>query len=131
MGLLHNFQSSHMKHKLSLLNLTLRALMEFGIVLGLGFWGFQTGTTTLGKALLGVGLPICVFAFWGLVDFRHAGSIGEVLRLLQELLISGLAAAAVYMAGQPTLGWALALVSVVHHLMVYALGEKLLKGQTT
>ena len=104
--------------------------MEFGIVLGLGFWGFQTGTTTLSKALLGIGLPVCIFAFWGLVDFRHAGPIGEGLRLLQELFISGLAAAAVYMVGHPTLGWALALLSAIHHLMVYALGEKLLKRQT-
>jgi hypothetical protein len=116
-----------MKRILLQLNLTLRALMESGIVLGLGFWGFQTAATVLGKALLGIGLPICVFAFWGLVDFRRAGPIGEVLRLLQELLISGIAAAAVYIAGLPILGWTLALLSVVHHLMVYALGDKLLK----
>lgn len=116
-----------MKHILLPLNLTLRAVMELGIVLGLGFWGFQFATTVLGKALLGIGLPICVFAFWGLVDFRHFGSIGETLRLLQELLISGIAATAVYIAGQPILGWTLALLSIIHHLMVYTLGDRLLK----
>lgn len=116
-----------MRKRLSRINLALRALMELGIVLGLGYWGYQTGGAGLARILLAVGVPLLVFAFWGLVDFRQAGRHAEMLRLLQELIVSGLAAAAVYRAGQPTLGLALAVLSVVHHAMVYALGEKLLK----
>ena len=101
--------------------------MEFGIVLGFAYWGYKAGTTTMIKILLAILVPLSAFAFWGLVDFRHAGRFAEILRLIQELAISGLAAVTVGLAGQPVLGWILAVVSIVHHIMVYAIGEKLLK----
>lgn len=109
-------------------NLILRALMELGIVLGLGYWGFRTGDSIGMKILLGIGAPLLIFGFWGLVDFHQAGSLSEALRLVQELVISGLAALAWYTAGAPVLGWALALVSIIHHALVYLLGERLVKG---
>jgi len=43
------------------------------------------------------------------------------------LVISGLAAVALYPAGQPALGWALAIISIVYHALVYLLGGTLLK----
>jgi len=108
-------------------NLALRLLMELGVVLALGYWGYQTGESTGAKILLAIGAPALGFGFWGLVDFRQAGRLAEPLRLTQELLISGLAALGLYVAGQPALAWALALVSIVHHALVYLLGGKLLK----
>ena len=53
--------------------------------------------------------------------------MAEPLRLLQELVISGLAAAAWYAAGQQAAGVVLALVSIVYHVLVYVSGETLLK----
>jgi hypothetical protein len=53
--------------------------------------------------------------------------MSESLRLFQELVISGLAAVAWYAAGEYALGWALGLVSIVHHALVYLLGGTLLK----
>jgi hypothetical protein len=49
------------------------------------------------------------------------------LEVIQELVISGLAAVAGYLAGHPVLGWALGLTSVVHHVLVYATGDRLLR----
>ena len=109
------------------INVALRALMELGIVVGIGYWGFVTGETTIMKILLGILLPVLVFAFWGFVDFHQAGRLGEPLRLIQELVISGLAALALYLAGQPLLGLALALLSILHHALIYLLGGRLLK----
>jgi hypothetical protein len=40
-----------------------------------------------------------------------------------------LAVVALYAAGQPALGWALVVISIAHHGLVYALGETLLKQQ--
>jgi hypothetical protein len=74
-----------------------------------------------------VGAPALGFGFWGAVDFHQAGRLGEPLRLLQELAISGLAAVALYAAGQHLLGWALGLLSVIYHALVYAQGGRLLK----
>jgi hypothetical protein len=116
-----------MSSTLKSFNLALRALMELGIVAALGYWGYKSGNGTAAKILLGVGAPLLGFGFWGLVDFRQAGSWAESLRLIQELLVSGLAALAWYIAGAHAWGWALALLSVVHHTLVYLLGGTLLK----
>lgn len=110
------------------LNLALRALLEASVVLGLAYWGVDAGDDTGGKLLLGVGAPVLGFGFWGAVDFRQAGRLAEPLRLVQELAISALAAAALYAAGQPELGIALAALSIVYHGLVYASGARLLSA---
>ena len=108
-------------------NLVLRSVMEAGIVAGLGYWGFQIGKGSFMKIILAICVPVIIFGFWGLVDFRKAGKFSEPLRLVQELVISGAAAAALYYAGQHLLGWILALLSIVYHIIVYLVGDTLLK----
>jgi hypothetical protein len=107
--------------------LALRVAMEAGIIAALAWWGYHAGPTTPAKIALAVAVPAAGFGFWGAVDFRHAGRLAEPLRLAQELVISGLAAAALYAAGQHLLGWALAGTSVAYHTLVYASGGRLLK----
>ena len=111
-------------------NLALRALVETGVVAGLAYWGFHTGGTAVAKIALGLGAPLLGFGFWGAIDFHQAGRFAERARLVQELVVSGIAAAALYAAGQPVLGIALAVLSVLHHALVYVLGERLLPGKT-
>ena len=101
--------------------------MEFGVVVALAWWGASVGTSTATRVLLGITAPLVGFGFWGAVDFHQAGRWAEPLRLIQELVISLLAAAAWYAAGQHLLGWALAGLSVVYHIAVYATGGRLLK----
>ncbi len=115
----------HMKRS-EALNLTLRAILEFGVVVGLSYWGFTVGSSTAAKIGLGIAAPVLLFGFWGAVDF-HKARYGEWLRLGQELAISGLAAVALYAAGQLVLGVALAALSVAYHASVYLSGERLLK----
>jgi hypothetical protein len=109
------------------LNLILRVLMEIGIVAGLAYWGVHTGDSTAAKIGLGIGAPLIGFGIWGGVDFHQAGRLAEPLRLTEELLISGLAAAAWYAAGRHILGIALAVLSILYHASVYASGQRLLK----
>lgn len=108
-------------------NVGLRGLMELGIVVGLGYWGYQAGSTVLLKVLLAVLTPLLVFGFWGLVDFHQAGSLAEPLRLLQELVICGGTAVALFVAGQPILAWIFGLIAIVQHGLVYLTGDRLLK----
>jgi Protein of unknown function (DUF2568) len=112
---------------LRLVNLGLRGLMELGIVIALSYWGYRTGHSPIQRALFGTCAPILVFSIWTFVDFRKLVAVPEPFRLIQELVLSGLAAVAWYASGQHTLGWILGLVSIVHHLTVYLLGERLLK----
>ena len=107
--------------------LAMRGVMETGIVLGLAYWGWQTGSGTLGKIALAVAAPVVGFGFWGLVDFHQAGRAAELLRLVEELVISGLVALALWSVSQPILGLLLAALSIVYHALVYATGRRLLK----
>jgi hypothetical protein len=113
--------------RLRAVNVALRGLMETGVVVGLGYWGFHAGGSRVGRVGLMVAAPLVGFGFWSLVDFRGAGRAAEPLRLLQELAVSGVASVACYTAGAHVLGWALAIASLVHHALVYATGETLLK----
>lgn len=111
------------------ISLALRVLLEVGVVVALADWGVHTGQGTAAKILLGVGAPLVGFGFWGAVDFRRARH-AEGLRLLQELVVSGLAAVAWYASGAHLLGVALAAWSILYHVFVYASGARLLKSVT-
>lgn len=106
--------------------LGLRALLEAGVVGGLAYWGVHTGDGTPTKVLLGLGAPVVGFGIWGAVDFRSAGRWAEPLRLVEELAISAVAAAALFAAGRRGLGLGLAGLSVGYHALVYATGARLL-----
>jgi len=109
-------------------NLTLRALMELGIVLAFGYWGYWFGSSFSIKIILCLVAPLIGFGFWGLVDFHQFGKLSEFLRLIQELLISGLAAVALYTTGQGIAAWILAGISIVYHILVYLDGDTLLNN---
>lgn len=112
---------------LKITGLVLRWIMEAGVVLGLAYWGFRFGQTTAMKILFAIAAPAIGFGFWGFVDFRWTGRAAEAIRLIQELLVSAIAAYALYAAGQHLLGWLLAAVSAVDHALVYIVGDRLLK----
>jgi len=100
--------------------------MEAGIVAGTAYWGYHAGRSHGMGVLLAILSPVVVFGFWGTVDFHWLGRRGEAVRLVQELVISGLVAAALIVSGQPTFGWALAVISIAHHALLYANGDRLL-----
>lgn len=101
--------------------------MEAGVVLAFGYWGYWFGNSTGMKIFWMILAPVLGFGFWGLIDFHQFGKASEILRLSEELIISLLAAYALFAAGVPIPGYILALISVTHHILVYSLGEKLLK----
>jgi hypothetical protein len=117
-----------MIEKIKQFNLYLRVLMEVGIIIALGYWGFTLDGDPGIRMISGFGAPLIGFGFWGLIDFHQFGSVSEFLRLAQELAVSGMAAWAWYMAGQHIAGGLLAGVSVVHHSLVYLSGERLLRS---
>ena len=110
------------------INVAFRGIMEAGIVAALAYWGYHLGEGRLMSIILAIGAPVIGFGFWGLVDFNRAGKAGEWLRLMQELIISGFAAWELYSAGRHLLGLILGLLSVLHHILVYLLGGRLLES---
>ncbi|MBN9151250.1 MAG: DUF2568 domain-containing protein [Micrococcales bacterium] len=105
----------------------LRVALEVGIVCGSAWWGYVTGGGGWLGILLGFLAAAIVFGIWGAVDFHQAGKYAEALRLVEELVISGLVAWGLVLIAQ--LGWGLSLLalSIVYHAAVYAVGERLLK----
>ena len=108
-----------------------RVLLETGVVAGLAWSGYAAGGGGLAGVLLAIFAPLVGFGLWGAVDFRHAGRLAEPLRLVEELVISALAAAGVIATGHPGPGWALLGLSLAYHLLVYATGGRLLKPPAT
>ena len=113
--------------KLKWINLGLRVTMELGIVLAFGYVGYYIGRNTIQKILLCIFIPAIGFGFWGLVNFHQFGKYAETLRLGQELLVSGLAAFALYLTGMHRCGLALGILSIIYHALVYLNSERLLK----
>ena len=110
--------------------LLLRVAMEFGIVAAFAYWGYERGHGTTNSVILCLLAPAVGFGIWGVIDFRRAGRLAEPMRLIEELAISAVAAIALWDAGSPALGLALALVSLVYHGAVYATGGRLLDGKS-
>ncbi len=116
------------RHRIALMiNVVARAVLEVGIVAALASWGWSVAGSGSLRLALAVLAPLLVFGFWGAVDFRFAGRYAEGLRLVQEMGVTLLAAAALYASAHPLLGELLLTVSVLHHAAVYLLGERLLK----
>ncbi len=112
-----------------LLLLTLRALLEGSVVAGLAYWGAEASSNTALSIALAVAAPLLGFGVWGAVDFHQLDQRAEPLRLLQELVISGLSALGVWVAGQHAVAVALAALTLVYHAAVYASGRRLLGMQ--
>jgi len=107
-----------------LANLALRFLLELCAMAALGYWGFKTGKSPVAKIGLGIGAPLLAAIVWGmLVAPRAPIPAPWLLRLIVELVVFGLAAAALYSAGRPTLAWVLILVFVINRVLMYAWGR--------
>jgi Protein of unknown function (DUF2568) len=111
--------------------LTLRGVLEAGVVVGLTWWGYVVAGGGAPGVLVAVLAPLVGFGFWGAVDFHRAGALAEPLRLLQELAISVLTGWLLIAVGHRFWGWALVILSAGYHALVYALDERLLDPVTT
>ena len=102
-------------------NLALSFLLELGVLLALGYWGFQTGQGTVAKIGLGIGAPAVAIVVWGLFGAPTAvWHLDGPWRLILEVVFFGSAAVALFTAGQHVLGAAFALVFVVNLVLIYA-----------
>lgn len=105
------------------LNLTVRFILELGILLALGIWGW-TWDTGNWRFLLAIGLPLIAAVLWG--TFRVPNDPGRApiaipgwLRLMLELALFGLATWGLISAGATLAGWIFGGVTLVHYLISY------------
>lgn len=105
-------------------NLALAFLLELGVLVALGYWGFHTGTGTIAKIVLGIGAPLVAVVVWGLLGApRSAWQLQGLWYLALSMVWFGSAALGLFVAGQRNQGIAFALIFVVNQVLVYALGK--------
>ena len=105
-------------------NLALRFLLELGILGALGYWGFRTGNGTLMKWVLGLGAPLLAAVVWGtFLSPKATVELPTSPRLLLEVVVFGLAALALYKAGQTNLAATLGLVYVINRILLTIWGQ--------
>ena len=101
-------------------NLALAFLLELGVLVALGFWGFQTGSGTVAKIVLGIGAPVLAIAVWGLFGSPKAPwHLEGIWRLILQIVFFGSAAVALFAAGQRVLGVVFALLFVINTTLMY------------
>lgn len=101
-------------------NLALRFLLELGVLIALGYWGFHTGQTTIVSIVLGIGAPVIAIVVWALLGAPKAPwYLKGVWRLLLEVVFFGSAAVALFVADQRLLGVVFALVFVLNTILIY------------
>ncbi len=105
-------------------NLALRFLLELCALGALGYWGFKTGSTTLAKIGLGLGVPLVAAVVWGVFVSPNAPvQLPGLLALILQVLVFGSAAAGLAATGHRTLAGIFALVVVANALLMYVWGQ--------
>ncbi len=101
-------------------NLAIRFLLELGAIAALFYWGTQTGGGAV-SWLLALGAPGLFILIWGrLLAPRARHRLPMRQRIPLELVLFGLAALALAVAGSVWLGIAFGAVAVANIVLVYA-----------
>jgi hypothetical protein len=101
-------------------NLLLRFLLELCILAILGYWGFGSGRQLLIKIGLGIGGPLLFAIVWGIfMAPKSSRRLQGTTFFIVELVIFGLAAAALYSMGQLTLTAIFGLLYVINRILLY------------
>ena len=105
-------------------NLALAFLLELCALGAFGYWGFTTGSTTLAKIGLGIGVPLVATVVWGIfVAPRAVVPVGGLLRLVIQALFFGSAALGLATTGHRTLAGVFVAIVVVNAILAYMWGQ--------
>ena len=106
------------------INLALAFLLELCMLAALGYWGFTLDQGLAIRAGAGLGAPLLAAVVWGVwMAPRASNRLLEPWHLILELIIFGLAIAALYAAGRPRLALAFGIVYAINVVLRYAWGR--------
>ena len=102
------------------LNLALSFLLELVMLVAFGYWGFNTGDSTVVHWVLGLGVPIIAIIIWSIWNAPMSKRrLPRTPRTILEMVMFGLGALAFAVAGQTT--WAIVFVVfiVINQIGIY------------
>jgi hypothetical protein len=102
------------------INLALTFLLELCMLAALGYWGFMLDQGLALRLAAGLGAPLLAAVIWGMwMAPRAPNRLREPLHLVVELILFGLAIAALYASGRSGLALAFGLVYAVNVVVRY------------
>ena len=106
------------------INLALAFLLELCMLAALGYWGFTLDQGLAVRVGAGLGVPVLAAVVWGIwMAPRASNPLPKPWHLIAELIIFGLAIAALYAAAQPRLALAFGIVYAINVVLRYAWGQ--------
>lgn len=101
------------------INLTIRFLLELGLLASVGYWGFRMQSAWGLKILFGVIGPVLLAVIWGIFAApKSTRALTGAPHLILEFILLSLGAAALFAAQKPTLGWVYSIFLVVSTILV-------------
>jgi hypothetical protein len=101
-------------------NLAMRFLLELCALVASGYWGFRTGGGLIAKIGLGIGAPLVAAVVWAVFVSPHAPvQLPGLLVLILQVLIFGLAAAALVATGHRTLALVFVVIVAINATLMY------------
>ncbi len=102
------------------LNLALSFLLELAMLVAFGYWGFNTGDSTLVHWILGLGVPIVAITIWSIFNAPLSKRrLPRTPRTVLEVVMFSLGALALAVAGQTTWAAVFILFIVVNQILIY------------
>lgn len=100
-------------------NLAVRFILEIGVLVALGYWGWKTGNGTM-RWVLAVGSVVAAIVVWSLfVSPDPTIELARPIRLVIEFVVWAAAAAALWATGLRALAVAFIVVAVVSGTLNY------------
>ena len=109
---------------MQLINLTGRFLLELAAIGAVGLWGYQAVDPMPVRIVVAIGAATALVVFWAVVVAPKAdNAIPADIRMLIGSVVLLLAAGALAIAGQPTLGLVFAAAVIVNTVLLFVLGH--------
>lgn len=106
-------------------NLALRLLLELGVLAGLAYWGWQTGTTATGRSLLAVFTPLLAAIIWGrFVSPKAPRRLNDPVRAGVEVVFFAGATAALVSTGAALTGIAFGVLAAISLGLMFVFGQR-------
>lgn len=94
------------------LNLALSFLLELIMLFAYGYWGFNTGDSTIVHILFGIGLPVIAIIIWSIYNAPMSKRrLPRTPRTILEVVMFALGALMLALAGQTQ--WAIVFVVLI------------------